>query len=393
MKNTISHKMRYPLNLLDIDRVLGFYAEAAQKFTRVRTYLRMNKGGFVLKDSARAKSMINKLGGFGELNYMEASSDDFLVTADFSGGELKISSKNKHIMDELLHLWSNYVTKIPASSKRDVLKLALLPQAKRFMLDCLGKDGRLSKTPKGDIVLNRDYLVPKLKELGMEYIINRYADFLLDIQNTDGGWGREPGLKSAILPTASAALILITAGKKEKLENAVNFICSRYEPDTRVWPSHEEPKLLTTALCALTLRRYYGKRNKIIKDSISCIKEELAEKWIQTFENDYITIFLLKDGQVRVRKLLDSLCAYLPSQDKNGGFPQGNPSITTTAIVLNALLDMRVKKSSKVIQRAVNFLINSRLPNGSWPYEMNSNSVYTTILALLALKKVNLVRV
>lgn len=392
MKELITHKMKHPLSLLDIDRVLGFYAEIVQKFKGVRIYLRMDKGGFELKDvSARARSMINRLGGFSELNYIEASADNFLITAEFSSGELKISSKNKRITGELSQLWGTYITKIPTSSERNILRVSLLTEAKRFMLNCLKEDGRLSKSPEENIFLNHDYLVPKLKELGMGFIVNRYAEFLLNIQNVDGGWGSEPGLESAILPTASTALILITAGYWKEAKSAIDFILSRYQQNTHMWPSPEELKPLTTALCALTLYRFYGKRNKMIKDSVASVKKELIEKGGKS-EDDYIAALLLKESKARIRKLLYNFHDHLPDQDEKGGFPKGMPDIITTVIAINVLLDVGVKKSDERIRGAINFLINSRSLNGGWPSEMNFNSIYNTILTLLTLKRVNLIK-
>ncbi len=381
-----SQEFTYKISLVDIDRVLGFCRTILNEFGDVHVYLRVDDAIFGIEDFSpdRIKALIKRHGGYGELDRIECLSKDFSIVADFSSGELNINSDNKRILEKLSNYLTDTITNIEPVYDRAVLKDCLLSEAKRFIFRSLQSDGKLSKTPRGEVYLNQDYIVYKLIDFGMEFVIRRYAEFLKKVQNEDGGWGVEPGLSSELLPTASAVLILLATNYTRQAEDGIKYIASNYK-ESGFWEDSKEYRLLPTAVCATAMYRFYGKRHRLVKESVKYLKENLG-KASEGLINDYIAVYMLKDMGFKVKSLSKRLFEKLPQQDPNGGFPEGNPDVLMTASVANILLDVGTKENEECLVRATNFLLRKRNRGGYWE-SFDYNPMFTTIFVLLTLKR------
>lgn len=383
----LKYVARLPLSLLDFDRLLELARELMEKGRNdVQTYLRVDREGIELpRNLANIRSMIKERGGFRELEYITLlQMNNFYVSGDFLKGELVIKCKKRSILQSIIEQWKTYRRLIKVSM--DLLDIAISPETKRFVFSCLRKDGSLAETPEGSPRLDHVYVVTFLRKLGMKYVLDRFCDFLKEIQNSDGGWGLKPESKSEILPTASAILVLQTGGYNEEAKRGIKFLLSKVKNDS--WLHELKTPILSAAISALSLYRG-GIRNGRLEKLTLYVKDRIVRSK-EGIENDYFSATFVKQVGIDTSTIIRHLYKKIPDQDESGGFPPENPRTTTTSVVINLLMDQGISIDDSRIQQGFNFLINSRNPDGGWPIKLNRQSeLYSTILSALILKRLD----
>jgi len=342
------------------------------------------------EDLTDLRDMIEELGGFHELDYISVVVlDEFTVVMDFSRGQIRIESKELDLLNSLVGLWKLICTLIDISGY--LASLAIPIEGKRFILFCLNEDGSLSETPDGIVTLNYAYMIPVLEQLEMDYIIKRFAEFLIKIQNSDGGWGPEPGLESQILPTAGAVLVLTTTSAKtilnrnESIRRGVNFLLSKQNKDGS-WAEGEERGMIS-AICYIALRKYekYEEYEKLATKSLPFIR-----KWISEFDPtkyDFIIIKALKEVNIIGNQDIKSIYERLWSKIVDYDYFLRTANVITITFLINLLLEIGVNPQDPKLRSAIDLLIRRRNSDGGWPINKGERSnLYPTILSLATFK-------
>jgi Prenyltransferase and squalene oxidase repeat len=102
--------------------------------------------------------------------------------------------------------------------------------------------------------------------------------FLMEVQNPDGGWGAGKGKRSNTEATSIATLALSTVGDaslEEKISRGVNWLTARQNSNGS-WPlteSSKEPSW-TTALAILALTHFASHRQKALTGAAWLIRQE-----------------------------------------------------------------------------------------------------------------------
>lgn len=375
------------ISLVDFDRVIDFFGKLLDEWKDgPSTHMRVaNIGVGVPRSASVAREIINEIGSFYELAYAAVYfPKNFSVTADFRHGELSIRCKHTDILESIWKLWEETVRNVEIS--HDLLKIAIPLESSRFVFSCLNANGRLSDTPEDGLVLERCYYLQYMNEIDMSHILSRFASFLKENQNFDSGWTSEarlsPDRRSGVLPTANALLILNSAGEVEPRSSAAEFLTSRRE-EQAFWEQREYPKMLVTAIVSLSLIKT-GIYDKDIRRILRKIGKLFLEQ-SQGIKNDAILIDVLKKAGIN----LGDFDLVVERMEKRNFEDIATPEQAVSALIVFHACGKT--KTDHKVKRILDRIIELRNPDGGWPsFEKDErSSLYTTIAALVALKRVN----
>ena len=384
MENTLKIERYEKISLVDFDRVIDLFGKLRDEWKdELSTHMKISNIGVGIPQSVSAvREIIDDIGNFYELSHAEAYvPKHFAVTADFKKGTLLIRCKDAVILAHICNLWQETVEKVEIS--RDLLKMAVPLESLRFAFSCLDPEGRLSETPQDGLVIERCYYLQYMKEIEMSHILSRFASFLKENQNSDGGWNLFPDHRSTVLPTANALLILTSAGEFDPVSSTVRFLMSKRKEDA-FWNQAGYPKTVVTAIVSLSLMKSQIYDDSIIHSLLKTGKILLEES--QGIENDAIIVDALKQAKVN----LDDLNVIFKRRIENQDFE----SISTPEQVISALIISHAcgkSKSDPEVRKIIDRLIKLRNPDGGWPSsnQNKSSSLYTTIAAVVALNRVD----
>lgn len=384
MENTLKIERCEKISLVDFDRVINFFGKLRDEWkNELSTHMKISNIGVGIPQSVSVvREIIDDIGNFYELSHAEAYvPNHFAVTADFKHGTLLIRCKDAVILEHICNLWQETVEKVEIS--RDLLKMAIPLESLRFVFSCLDPEGRLSETPQDGLVIERCYYLQYMKEIEMSHILSRFASFLKENQNSDGGWNLFPDHRSTVLPTANALLILTSAGEFDPVSSTVRFLTSKRKEDA-FWNQAGYPKTVVTAIVSLSLIKSQIYDESMIHSLLKISKILLEES--QGIENDAIIIDALKQAKVN----LDNLNAIFKRRIENQYFE----SISTPEQAISALIISHAcgkSKSDLEVRKIIDRLIKLRNPDGGWPSsnQNKSSSLYTTIAAVVALNRVD----
>ena len=392
----LSRSFESPVSLLDFDRVIAVFRGIMSEWRdRVTTHLRVGEDSAALpEDVTHIRNIIERLGGFYELDYMAATvPNEFTVTADFSTGQFRFRSRSSELLTRLVESWERVRRELDIS--KDLLDLAIPREGKKFILSCVNEDGSLSESRGKAVTLHHAYVVPALKRLEMEPVARKFSDYLTRVQNKDGGWGFKPGDKSKILPTASASLVLMSVDsnivsiRSESVKRGIDFLATRQNANGS-WGSRSEEKGLASIIVVSVLRRS-GEYDDLVTKSLAFIRKWL--KKISLIDYDIIVLEILKEIAViksivdkaikrRYEKLLAS------AEDYDAFLRKANiVNITTLA---NLMLLSGINTEDSRFRSALDVLLRNRNINDwGWPLSQGGASeLYPTILSLIVFKSI-----
>jgi len=371
------------ISLVDFDRVIDFLRKLLEKWkNEPSTRMRISEIGVGVPQSASvAREIINDVGSFYELSYAAAYLPNrFSVNADFRHGKLLIKSKDKVIFESIWKLWQETVEDIKIS--RYLLKIAIQSEGPRFIFSCLDSEGKLSETPENGLMMERCYYLQYMKEVEMSHFLSRFASFLKENQNSDGGWNLSQDHKSTVLSTANALLVLTSVGEFDSASSAIKFLLSEREEDG-FWSQTGYSKAMVTAIVSLSLIR-----SEIADDSSKHILLKISKIFLEQnhgIENDAIIVDVLQQAKIDLSHL-DMILKRIETQNFE--------NISTPEQVISALIILHAcgkSKSDPDVKKIIDRLIKLRNPDGGWP-SSNQNkrsSLYNTVAAMVALNRVN----
>ena len=204
-------------------------------------------------------------------------------------------------------------------------------------------------------VLNNDYFFTKMLVLGQAgFDVSTIRDYLLNVKNTNGGWGIVEGFGSDIKRTALVLQALKAANYSDQnvIGYALGYLLSTQNPDGGwgFYPSAcstcqaDPSNVYMTAMVLKTLLQY-----RTIYD-------------LQTAINNGVAYLLTK-------------------QNPDGGFGSSPSTVYETALAFLALVESGADISAEA-PLTINYLTSTQLPNGSWnedPYSTDMGRNYLAI--------------
>jgi len=371
------------LTLLDLNRVLDYIAQLRREWRdQLIVHLRIGGEGVSLPEAhQKVYEIMERMGGPDQIDYLAASvPDSFQFSADFADGMLRLAAKDNVLLSSLVESWKRTPRRREVS--RAILNVALTTEAKRFVLSCVDNEGNLCKFPGGPPLLEEAYVASRLGRLGMTHILRRYCESLVFSQRKDGGWSLRA--ESAVVPTASAILVLISAevidvaDRRRALQQAVEFLTVA-EGRMWTWPSERpaSPSSLLPAVAIATFIKHGGKLTRPIQRPIILNATDLAS--YDLVLTDYLKDLGVIDAQIS-REAYDLLHQRLRRGTLQGG---DTTQALTSLIYLGSLRkkSLRAERGKSLTK----MLIGCRNNDGGWPKETGKKSELTpTILSLLS---------
>lgn len=381
------------LSLLDFDRVIALLKEVAREWKdKALFHLRIGEDSLKTDNVDNITDLVGKLGGFRELDYIAAfAGDQFMLTADFSGGQIRFRSVETQVLNKLVNYWNRVCKKI--GYRKDLVELATSIDGKRFILSCLDAQGGLSDIPGKPTKLDHSYVISMLESLGMKHILLRFASFLTNTQNEDGGWGAQPGFPSRVTPTAGAVMVLASVSPEEIknrdacLSKAESFLISKRRQDG-TWEDGKRHIMLPTIISTIALLRIQR-----IEPSERRVLP-LFQKWLRSLQLQKFDSVLAKNLKEMDLLSKDDILSILKRVsfeiESEYAFLSWSSSIVTVTLLVKLLLWVGVTPNDSRIRSIYGFLVKSRNRDGGWPVTINNKSMlYPTILCLDALKAIS----
>jgi len=380
------------LSLLDFDRVTALLEEVARELKdRVLFSTRVGEDSLTVDNVDNIKNLVERLGGFRELDYIAAfAGDQLMLTADFSSGQIKLRSVDAQVLNKFVNYWKRVCKKV--GYRKDLVKLATSIDAKRFVLSCLNEEGGLGDIPRGPAKLDHSYAISILESLGMKHILLRFASFLTNTQNEDGGWGVQKGFPSRIIPTAGAITVLAVVSSEEIknrdacLSKAVDFLVSKRRRDGTWEDGKRHIKLATmiSTIALLKIQRIEPSERRV---------PPAFQKWVSEFQLQELDSILAKNlkemGLLRNEDILSILKRVSFEIENEFAFLSWGFSIMPITLLVNLLLWAGVNPKDPRIRSIYDFLMKNRNRDGGWPSTIHRKSMlYPTILCLDALESI-----
>ena len=375
-------ELEIELTLLDLNRVLDYIAQLRREWRdRLTVHLRIGGEGVSLPEgNENAYEILNRMGGPDQIDYLAASvPNSFLFSADFADGMLRLAAKNGALLSSLAESWKRTPRREVSQA---ILNVALTMEAKRFVLSCVDNEGGLCKFPGGQPLLEEAYVASRLGRVGMKHILRRYCEWLVSSQHKDGGWSLLD--ESAVVPTASAVLVLISAeimdvaGRIRALQQAIEFLTVT-EGTKWTWPSQRPTSVssLLPAIAITTFIEHGGKPTRPIQRPISVDAADLAS--CNLILTDY-----LNDLRVINTQTFEEAYSLLHERLKHATLEAGDSTQALTSLIY--LVSLREKSLEPEERESLTkLLIGHRNSNGGWPRETGERSELTpTILSLLS---------
>jgi len=387
MESDLKFEKTEQISLVDFDRIINLFGKVNDKWNeKLATHLRISNTGIgVPKSASIAREIISDVGNFRELDYAAAYlPDSFYIKADFRNGKLLVRCRDSVILDSLLGMWQETVKDIDIS--RDLLKVAISVEGLRFIFSCLDNEGRLSEMPDGEVKLERSYFLQYMSAVRMSNILSRFASYLKENQNSDGGWNFSPDRRSSLLSTANALLMLISAGETDPIPSSIRFLISRREANG-FWNQTSHSKAVVTSVITLSLMKS-EKHDENLEPNLSKIRDILLEQ-SQGIENDSMIVDILQQARISLDdQLKKTLLERLISVEIQ------HESIPAVEPLISALIILHACGKSKLdpgVRKIIDRLIELRNPDGGWPssIEKKTSSSYTTVATIVALNRMN----
>jgi len=381
------------LSLLDFDRVIALLKEVAREWKdKALFHLRIGEDSLKTDDVDNITDLVGRLGGFRELDYIAAfAGDQLMLTADFSNGQIRFRSVETQVLNKFVNYWSRVRKKI--RYRKDLVELATSIDGKRFILSCLDDQGGLSDIPKKPAKLDHSYAISRLESLGMKHILLRFASFLTNTQNEDGGWGVQPDSPSRVIPTAGAIMVLAPVSPEEIknrdacLSKAAGFLVSKRKQDG-TWEDDKRNIKLTTIISTIALlriQRIEPSERRVPLFFQKCVSEIQVQKFDSVLARNLKEMDLLSKDDIL--QILKNVAFDIENEY---AFLSWSSSIVTVTLLANLLLWVGVSPNDSRIRSIYGFLVRSRNIDGGWPLRIGEKSMlYPTILCLDALKAIS----
>lgn len=244
-------------------------------------------------------------------------------------------------------------------------------------------------------------------------ISKKCANWLLSVQNEDGGWGRFEGSRSraeqtAIVVKSLTKLYLNTLDKKylEKAEEGTRWLFEHNIGGFR-WGTEEtmfwESSLVGDALLSMynydNSEEYLESTEKTIEFFCkSCGTKNIKE--VGLYLHDMASLYMLTEDRWLYEKTLNIGGSLLKVQTLDGGFPYAalndcteakiselHSSPYSTPFVIVSMVDLfKISRDFKYLSAATaagDYLVNAQKENGSWMNDMDVTSNCASALLYL----------
>ncbi|MBX5327594.1 MAG: prenyltransferase/squalene oxidase repeat-containing protein [Candidatus Bathyarchaeia archaeon] len=248
---------------------------------------------------------------------------------------------------------------------------------------------------------NNGWLIRHLLELGMKREALRFRDYLLEHQNTDGGWGQNGKAPSMISLTANALSGLCDAGvsaRHASVTKAIEFLLAHQEKESGFSETVDtgvpwmKPGVVWGWITAVAVEALYKAGVRITTpafDDAALFVRKCFWENREGIEGQSVMVRALRNTRFAVmietkemKRRID--CA---EQAENGGFPRENPNLDTTLNILGFLYDIGVREDDARFSKAVHFVVSSRNEDGGWPATPGEKSVLWASLESAVLLK------
>ena len=275
------------------------------------------------------------------------------------------------------------------------------------MLSLQDEKGGLATSHDNKSDPNNGWLMKHLLEFEMEDVARKFRKYLLQCQNTDGGWGTNDGNISMISSTANALRGLCDIGVSahdSTVENAVKFLFSRqrksggFSETIDVGVPWMKPGVEWGWITAVVIEALYRAGVRITTpafDDAALFVRKCFWEFREGIEGQAIMVRALRNAGFKVlietKEMKRRIDALTPAD--NGGFPKVDPNLDTTLNVLAFLYDIGVRGDDARFNDAVAFVVSSKNDDGGWPAVPGEKSVLwaslESALLLKNLKRLN----
>lgn len=251
---------------------------------------------------------------------------------------------------------------------------------KKFIEDSIQEDGGWSycAIPLWDTGLSIDSLIlSQRNDKETTRALERGLKFIYKNQNADGGWGFDIGLESEADTTSIILNALRTSKNKKSINKAIKYFArlqfkkKEFKGLWPVWRQSEQPSNEVVGHIITALKNYDTKIN--LTYGIEWLQKKIDNKqwkaeWGRNLPYAVYAILSAKG----VKHVTHSLIKYLfTNQNKNGGWGAMPGEKSNASATANAILALKLIKNSRyteiAIEKGLEYLYDTQLPNGTWP--------------------------
>jgi prenyltransferase beta subunit len=372
-----------PISISDLDAVLSFFVGLAQRYPNAVSHIKVGEESMAVPQSVdTALRIIASLGSKVDVEYISAFADDWIATADFFKGNLKLAAKRTEVLRELTTQWRKSGHEVKAS--REDMRLATMIEPRRFVTSCIQSEGLITEYPNGKSRLECTYAYTLLRSVGYVKSLNSYARHLLSAQNRDGGWSPSSEAKSEALATASAIFVIaksLSSLSTQKVRKKASAWLARVQDRGRIWSDFD---LKSTVLYTAGL--YYAdpsRRSRIGAglDRIRADSKDISD----VLSLDYLLLEASKDfDQATHQQLLKTFLSALRDSAVSENM---NTRIASTIIMV--LHEKKPQQHDAALLRScVSYLEENMSEKGGWGYSRDQHpSLSATLLAMVAINQ------
>jgi hypothetical protein len=359
------------ISLADLDRLLSFTSNVIKRWKDVLSNIRVGEDSFALtSDVKTVKETIRAAGGENMVEYLSVVlPSQYAINADLTKNQLSLRASTTEMLDVLVQMLRSQENVSPS---QELIIPSLIRSAKSFLLSKVKLDGTLNQREDSELELQYGYVAVSLKYLGLENILNSYAEHLIRNQKENGTWSNN------LLNTANAVFVLSSAKtnnedkKLSALNLGVSVLLKRYNKSTGYWISGNIKRDILTAICYLALVNTGKKPEEKTKTNI--------DKWFSRAKpstlNPIIVDFLAK--RLDTISVFDRIVKYYN---------------TTTLEDLNtielSLYLLSLIRSHQLRDHQIPSLLAQRIKDdGGWADKSQAGEFITTLFVLYSLDTV-----
>lgn len=273
---------------------------------------------------------------------------------------------------------------------------------KQFVQSLQDKNGGIATSHSQKSDPYNGWLMKHLIELKMEDVMHKFHKYLLDSQNSDGGWGTYGGNPSIIPTTANALTGLCHTGCSagdSAVDNAVRFLFASqcesggFSKKAEVSSVPTSPEVEWGWLTAIVVEALYGAGIRATTpafDNAALFVRKCFWEFRESIKGQTIMLRALRNTgfmvYIETKEMKRRIDVLLPAD--NGGFPKVAPNLDTTVNILEFLYNTGVRQDDAKFKGAVDFVASLRNEDGGWPAKSGGESVlWASLESAILLKK------